>query len=75
MSNDSVLRISCEELKRLIDNGEKVVLIDTRESNEYGAGHIKGAVNIYYNILGDPQQRELMLSALPGDILLVLYCA
>ncbi len=75
MGNDGVPRISCEELKRLMDMREKVVIIDTRESSEYSTGYIQGAVNIYYNILGDPQERELMLSALPADILLVPYCA
>jgi rhodanese-related sulfurtransferase len=57
-----------------MDTGEKVVIIDTRKSNQYQSGHILGAVNIYYNALGDPQERELMLSTLPGDILLVPYC-
>ncbi len=76
MPGDSnIRRISCEELKRLMDSGEKVVIIDTRENTEYSAGHIQGAVNIYYNALGDPQERELMLSVLPGDTLLVPYCS
>jgi len=75
MSDETVARISCEELKQLMDTGEKVVVIDIRETSEYRAGHIQKAVNIYYNVLGDPQERELMLSALPGDILLVPYCA
>ena len=74
MSDTNVLRISCESLKRLMDTGEKVVIIDTRKSNQYQSGHILGAVNIYYNALGDPQVRELMLSTLPGDTLLVPYC-
>jgi rhodanese-related sulfurtransferase len=74
MSDTNVLRISCEGLKRLMDTGEKVVIIDTRKSKQYQSGHIQGAVNIYYNALGDPQERELMLSTLPGDILLVPYC-
>lgn len=69
------MRISCEELKRMVDAGEKVVLIDTRKSEEYHANHIPRAINIYYDILGDPQERELRLSVLPGDILLVPYCA
>lgn len=75
MSNDSVLRISCEELKQLIDAEERIVIIDTRESTEYSAGHIHGAINIHYSVLGDPMGRELMLSALPGDTLLVPYCS
>ncbi len=75
MSDETVARITCEELKQLMDTGQQVVIIDTRESSEYRAGHIRRAVNIYYNVLADPQERELTLSALPGDILLVPYCA
>ena len=75
MSDDKVLRITCEELKQMLDRGEKVVIIDTRGNSEYHAGHIRKAVNIYYNAVGDPQERELTLSVLPGDTLLVPYCA
>jgi 3-mercaptopyruvate sulfurtransferase SseA len=75
MSDNTVTRISCEEVKRMMDAGEKVVLIDTRIKDEFTIGHIHGAVNIYYNVLGDPQERELTLSVLPGDTLLIPYCA
>ena len=67
-------RITCEELKQLIDNGEKVVIIDTRKNSGYNAEHIKEAVNIYYNPAGDPVEREMTLAALPLDTLLVFYC-
>ncbi len=75
MSDETVARITCEELKQMMDTGGPVVMIDTRESSEYRSGHIRRAINIYYNVLGDPQERELMLSSLPGDVLLVPYCA
>lgn len=67
-------RITCEELKQLIDNGENVVIIDTRKNNSYNAEHIEGAINIYYNPSGYPVEREMTLAALPADKLLVLYC-
>jgi rhodanese-related sulfurtransferase len=71
---NSVPRITCQELKHLIDSGERVVIIDTRESRAYTEQHITGAVNIFYNPLGDPMDREIRLSALPTDALLTLYC-
>jgi rhodanese-related sulfurtransferase len=74
MENNEVPRINCEELKQLIDQGEKVVIIDTREYGSYHAEHIEGAVNIYYNPLGYPPDREMTLAALPADKLLVFYC-
>lgn len=74
MEINEVPRITCEALKQLIDKGEKVVIIDTRKNSAYNAEHIEGAVNIYYNPAGDPVEREMILSALPGDKLLVFYC-
>jgi rhodanese-related sulfurtransferase len=74
MNIDDVPRISCEELKPLIDQGESLVVIDTRKSLDYQAEHIKGSVHIYYDPSGDSMERELMLSALPLETLLVIYC-
>ena len=74
MEINEVPRITSEDLKQLIDKGEKVVIIDTRKNNIYNEEHIKGAVNIYYNPAGDPVEREMTLTALPADKLLVLYC-
>jgi rhodanese-related sulfurtransferase len=74
MKINAVPRITCEELKQLMDKGEKVVVIDIRKSNSYNAEHIMGAINICYDPLGYPQEREMILSALPQDTPLVLYC-
>lgn len=74
MESNEVPRITCEELKQLIDKGEKVIIIDTRKNSSYNAEHIKGAINIYYDPSGDPVEREMTLTALPVDKLLVLYC-
>jgi rhodanese-related sulfurtransferase len=74
MDINQVPRIDCEELKQLIDGGEKVVVIDTRDGTSYGAEHIAGAVNIYYDPSGNSMERDLMLSGLPTDSLLVPYC-
>ncbi len=67
-------RITVEELKQLIDKGEDLVIVDTRDSQSYAAGHIKGAVNIYYDATADPMDRQMMLIALPMDKLIVTYC-
>lgn len=42
-ARESVKEISAKELKAMMDNNEKFVLIDVREKSEFDAGHIKGA--------------------------------
>jgi len=62
--------ISSDELKRLIDQQEKMVLIDARTPAEYQEAHITGAVNI-------PEKGfEQASQQLPADktTLLVFYC-
>jgi rhodanese-related sulfurtransferase len=67
-------RISAEELKQMIDKGVDRVTVDVRDGSSYEAGHIKGAINIYYNPTADPMDRQMMLIALPMDKLIVTYC-
>ena len=74
MEYNDVPRITCEDLKQLMDEGETVVIIDTRANTSYNEEHIKGAFNIYYNPAGDPMDREMIFTALPSDKLLVIYC-
>ncbi len=74
MESNEVPRITCPELKQMIDKGEKPVVVDTRGSGGYAGGHIKGAINIFYDPSGDPMEREMTLAALPVDKLIVIYC-
>jgi rhodanese-related sulfurtransferase len=67
-------RISAEEMKKMIDTGADFVRVDVRDGASYAAGHIKGAINIYYNSTADPMDRQMMLLALPMDKLIVTYC-
>ena len=68
-------RITVEELKKKVDREDKdFVILDVRDAASYEAGHIKGAVNIYYDPTGDPMNRQMMLMALPMDRLIVAYC-
>jgi len=67
-------RISVEELKEMVDKKADIVIVDTRDGGSYAAGHIKGAINIHYDVTSDPMQRQMMLIALPMDKLIVAYC-
>jgi len=75
MVHPEVPRITAEELKQLIDDEGEYVLVDSRDSMSYDQGHIKGAVNVFYNPTGDPVALEMMLLALPMDKLIIIYCS
>jgi rhodanese-related sulfurtransferase len=71
----ALTRISVEDVKKKVDRDDKdFVLLDVRDGASYAAGHIKGAVNIYYDATGDPMNRQMILMALPMDKLIVTYC-
>lgn len=69
-------RITCEELKQVMDNGVDFVLVDTRLEFSFKEGRLKGAINISDTPL--PPLTEEMITAkllmLPRDKLIVLYC-
>jgi rhodanese-related sulfurtransferase len=74
MQQTEVSCVTCEELQQLINKGEDAVIVDIRSNGSYETGHIKGAINIYYDSAGSPFDREIMLSALPSDKPLIIYC-
>ncbi|HXQ26316.1 MAG TPA: rhodanese-like domain-containing protein [Candidatus Acidoferrales bacterium] len=69
-----VPRITAEEVERLAKDKGNVVLVDTDDSESYAAEHIKGAVNVAYDPTADVRDQDQLLSALPGDKLIVFYC-
>ncbi len=71
----NIPRIKAEELKQMVDQSAgQFVVVDVRDSGSYDAGHIKGAVNVYYDANADPTDRQMMLIALPMDKLVITYC-
>ena len=70
-------RITCEELKQMMDRGDDFVLVDARSVEwGYDMGHLPGAISI-------PNQPEasyteewitMQLEGLPTDKLIVFYC-
>jgi rhodanese-related sulfurtransferase len=63
-----VPRISVEELKERIDNGEAIVIGDTRGQSSYDTRHVAGAISIPFD------QVESHVNDLPRDQEIVLYC-
>jgi rhodanese-related sulfurtransferase len=41
-----VREISPQDVKRALDEGEDVLLVDVREPHEYAQGHVPGALNV-----------------------------
>jgi hypothetical protein len=69
-------RISCEELKQLMDSGADLVVVDTRMDISFMSGHLPRAINIPGSAI--PPLTEEIIEArymqLPKDKLIVLYC-
>lgn len=70
-AQDDIPRISIQELKKMMDQGDEVTIIDVQPKAIYDKGHIKGAVSI-------PWKSQLVLEdvwTLPGGVPIVTYCA
>ena len=74
MANNDVSLISGPELQQLLNQNEPMVLVDTRAGAAFSAEHISGAINVYFDPSGDPMEREMMLTTLPSNKLIVIYC-
>ena len=61
-------RITVQGLKKMMDEGATVVIVDTNDEKSYKMKHIKGAIHFpWAKVIGEP-------GPLPKDKLLVLYC-
>jgi rhodanese-related sulfurtransferase len=58
------------DVKRRMDAGEKFILIDVREDNEWANGHLPGAVHMGRGIV----ERDIEMAIPDTSAKLVLYC-
>jgi rhodanese-related sulfurtransferase len=56
--------------REMLARGETPVLVDTREDNEFAAGHVKGAVHLSRGII----ERDIEQKYPDKNTPLVLYC-
>ena len=56
--------------KEMVARGDSHVLVDTREDNEFSAGHVKGAVHLSRGII----ERDIEAKYPDKDTTFVLYC-
>lgn len=59
-----------DDVKRRIDAGEQLVLVDVREESEYAAGHIPGAVHIGKGVM----ERDVEAKIPDPNTEIILYC-
>ena len=52
------------------DSGEEHILVDTREDNEWAAGHVAGAVHLSKGVI----ERDIEVKVPDKATTLVLYC-
>ena len=64
-------QVSLEELKRRLDAGEKMTLVDVREKDEVRAGYIPGAISIPRGFLEIQAEQKLP----DKNARIVAYCA
>lgn len=58
------------DVKRRIDAGEKLLLVDVREDNEWANGHIPGAVHLGRGVI----ERDIEQRVPDTGTKLILYC-
>jgi len=71
--NDAKSRVQEMDIdgyKRLRESGEPHILVDTREDNEWAAGHVKGAVHMSKGVI----ERDIETKVPDKAAKLVLYC-
>jgi rhodanese-related sulfurtransferase len=58
------------DVKRRRDGGEKFVLVDVREDNEWAAGHLPGAVHMGKGVI----ERDIEKTVPDSSAKIILYC-
>jgi rhodanese-related sulfurtransferase len=71
--NDAKSRVretNMEGYRKMLESGEKPLLVDVREDNEFAAGHAAGAVHIGKGVI----ERDIEARAPDKNTKMVLYC-
>jgi rhodanese-related sulfurtransferase len=71
--NDAKSRVketNVADVKRRMDAGEKFILVDTREDNEWANGHAAGAVHLSKGII----ERDIEAAVPDPQAKVILYC-
>lgn len=69
-SKKKVKETNVADVKRRMDAGEKFLLVDVREDNEWANGHITGAIHLGKGII----ERDIEQQVPDTGAKLILYC-
>ena len=69
-AKERVKETNVPDVKRRIDDGEKFLLVDVREDNEWANGHLPGAVHLSKGII----ERDIETRVPNTDAKMILYC-
>lgn len=65
-----VPQITTDELKKLIDSNEEIIILDVRTTGEYSRGKIEGSVNLPLDDIGEKIERLLPNK----EAKIIIYC-
>ena len=65
-----VKETNVEDVKRRMDSGEKFLLVDVREDNEWEKGHVPGAVHMGRGVI----ERDIETQVPETSTAMILYC-
>lgn len=65
-----IREVSTRDVQQRLANGERMVLLDIREANEWNLGHIPNAVYLSRGVLETTIEERI-----PREATVVLYCA
>lgn len=71
--NDARSRVkecTVDDVKAMLDRGEKFILIDVREESEFAQGHLRGAIPLGKGII----ERDIEAKVPDPTAKIVLYC-
>jgi len=69
-SKKEVKETNVADVKRRMEAGEKLLLVDVREDNEWANGHIPGAIHLGKGII----ERDIEQQVPDTSVKLILYC-
>ena len=65
-----VKEVTVDDVKAMLDRGEKFLLIDVREESEFAKDHLPGAIHLGKGVI----ERDIEQRVPDTDAKLVLYC-
>lgn len=70
-AKSAIKEVTIQEVKEILDSGQKPILLDVRAREEYEPGHLKGAVHIPRGLLELGVEKGLPDKSRP----VIVYCA